>query len=166
MPDADRHPARDGGPIADPRAQTLAPVSAIRFLAVLSGLLLLVAILGLGWHDEAPSGGLGGGYAVGRGLWGVGVRLPWIVPMVILATSAVVVAGAFGRSRIAALAWSVIGLMSILLVVVVDRGGTGYVCAITAASMLVLTGVLAALMAHSSRSSGTHPTPGQESGSP
>jgi hypothetical protein len=137
--------------------QTLAPQSAVRFIAMLSGLLLLTAILVLGWRPEAATGELGGAYSAGHGLWGVGVRLPWIVPMVIMATSAVVIAGALGRSRIAA----TIGVASILLVVAVGRGGVGYVCAIAAACTLVLTGLLVAIMA---QSSGIHSVQAQEAG--
>jgi hypothetical protein len=122
----------------------------VRFVAVLSGMLLLVAILVLGWQDEKPTGGLGGAYSAGHGLWGVGVRLTWIVPMAVLAASAVALAVLLGRHRLAGYSWAAIGVASILLAVAVGRGGVGYICFIAAASMLLITGLVVGTMANPS----------------
>jgi hypothetical protein len=119
--------------------------TALRFVAAVSGLLMLVAILMLGWHQAASGDGQGGAYSAGPGLWGVGVRLPRIIPMVILAVGAVAVAGTTRTTRIAGICWITIGLALSLMVVVADRGGVGFAWAMVAACTLMSIGILLAV---------------------
>jgi hypothetical protein len=123
--------------------------------AFASGLVLLVAVLWLHWHDGTQLTGLGGprsmggSYSIGHGLWGVGVRVEWVGPLVAVAVLAAISARFLGRSRVTGLAIALLGAGSIALVIGVNRQGAGLVWALTAGALLVAVGMMASWLAPS-----------------
>ena len=117
-------------------------LSILRVLSIVGGVTMLISVLVLHWHGGSSSGGA---YSVGRGLWGVGVRLPWIIPLLVASTMAVLLAVVLDRNRFGGAAVALTGLGSIVIVITLHRTGAGLVVALIGGSALLVAGCLAAV---------------------
>jgi hypothetical protein len=126
-------------------------------------LLLAAAVLYFPWHpapwNPPPSShpqtllgggvvsyGLGGGVSYGRGLWGVGVRLPWIASLLSIGAIAFVASTLVRRSKMASAVLALAGAGGLAVVLAVGPSGQGLVGASIAVIGILLIGVTSLLV--------------------
>lgn len=133
-----RQADESGSKVGSVGGSSRALANVLGLVGIVCSLMLAAAVLVLPWHRNLTVAG--GAVSWGRGLWGVGIRLEWIVPLVALAVLGLISAFLV-RHRLWSAVLAACGVCGLALVIAVGARGPGFFVAILAILGLLATGL-------------------------